>query len=160
MNILKNKHIDFCPGHPARIEFRVSMNVITQEILDNLSARARQNPRRRKNYNFHENLDAPAQRLLNALEPGTEIPVHRHRHTAETYFIVRGKLRVSFFDDAGKPTTSAELSPTQKNYGVHIPAGTWHGLEVLENGTVIFEVKDGPYVPISSDDILTKSFSA
>ncbi|MBR6798253.1 MAG: WbuC family cupin fold metalloprotein [Opitutales bacterium] len=136
------------------------MNVITQEILDNLSAEARQSPRGRKNYNFHENLDAPAQRLLNALEPGTEIPVHRHPHTAETYFVVRGKVCVSFFDDNGKPTNSAELCPTQENYGVHIPAGTWHGLEVLESGTVIFEVKDGPYTPISPSDILTRTLSA
>lgn len=136
------------------------MNVITQEVLNNLSAEARQNPRLRKNCNFHENLDAPAQRLLNALEPGTEIPVHRHPHTAETYVVVRGKVRVSFFDDDGTPTASAELSPEQKNYGVHIPAGTWHGLDVLERGTVIFEVKDGPYTPISPSDILTNAHDA
>lgn len=133
------------------------MNVITQEVLDSLCDEARQNPRLRKNYNFHDRPDAPAQRLLNALEPGTEIPVHRHTHTAETYFLVRGSVRVSFFDDSGKATRSAELSPARKTYGIHIPAGTWHGLEVLESGTVIFEVKDGPYTPIAPENILAET---
>lgn len=130
------------------------MNVITQEVLDSLCDEARKSPRLRKNLNFHDRLDAPAQRLLNALEPGTEIPVHRHPGTAETYFVLRGKVRVSFFDDSGSTTFSAELSPLQKNHGIHIPAGTWHGLDVLESGTVIFEVKDGPYTPISQENIL------
>ncbi len=132
------------------------MNVITQEVLDRLCDEARKSPRLRKNRNFHDRLDAPAQRLLNALEPGTKIPVHRHPGTAETYFVIRGKVRVSFFDDSGRATHSAELSPAQKNYGLHIPAGTWHGLDVLESGTVIFEVKDGPYTPISSENILSE----
>lgn len=133
------------------------MNVVTQEVLDRLCEEARQNSRHRKNHNFHDRLDAPAQRLLNALEPATKIPVHRHPNTAETYFVVRGKVRVSFFDDSGNPTQSAELSPAEKSYGIHIPAGTWHGLDVLESGTVIFEVKDGPYAPISAENILTNA---
>lgn len=132
------------------------MNVITQEVLDSLCDEARKSPRLRKNRNFHDRLDAPAQRLLNALEPGTEVPVHRHPNTAETYFVVRGKVRVSFFDNSGKTTLSSVLSPVQKNYGIHIPAGTWHSLDVLETGTVIFEVKDGPYTPISPENILSE----
>ncbi len=132
------------------------MNVITQEFLDSLCDEAGKSPRRRKNFNFHDSPDAPAQCLLNALEPGTEIPVHRHPNTAETYFVVRGKVRVSFFNDAGETTHSAELAPEEKTYGIHIPAGTWHGLDVLENGTVIFEVKDGPYTPVSPENILSE----
>lgn len=130
------------------------MNIIDSALLDSLSKTAQSNPRRRINRNFHDSLSAPTQRLLNALEPGTRVPVHRHCATAETYLVLRGKLRVSFFDGNGEITESAELSPAAGTHGVHIPAGTWHGLEVLESGTVIFEVKDGPYAPLAQENIL------
>lgn len=130
------------------------MNVIDSALLDALGENARRSPRLRANRNFHDDLAAPAQRLLNALEPGTRVPVHRHRDTAETYVVLRGRLRVSFYDDAGGVTESRELSPEAGTLGVHIPAGTWHGLDALERGTVIFEVKDGPYTPLSPENIL------
>lgn len=129
------------------------MKIINQALLDSLCEEARQNPRKRKNYNFHEVLSAPAQRLLNAMEPDTDIPVHRHPHTAETYFILRGKIEVQILDEKGCLKKSAILSPGSENYGVHIPAGTWHGIKILES-SVIFEVKDGPYMPISPENIL------
>lgn len=106
------------------------------------------------NYNFHEKPEAGAQRLLNALEPGTELPIHRHLHTAETYLVIRGKLRVLFYNDRKEMTESAELTPSANCYGIHIPAGQWHTLEVLESGTVIFEVKDGPYTPLTEENRL------
>lgn len=131
------------------------MRVIDKELLDEITRQAGKSPRLRMNYNFHETLDAPAQRLLNALEPGTELPVHRHQHTAETYLLVRGKIRVMFYDGNGKEIESVLLDPLQESYGVNIPAGQWHTLEVLEVGTVIFEVKDGPYTPLTEGDVMT-----
>ncbi len=130
------------------------MDLIDTARLDALCATAEKSPRKRKNLNFHATLDAPAQRLLNALGKETRVPVHRHRATAETYLVLRGKLRVSFFDDSGVVRESAVLSPEAGTHGIHIPAGTWHGLEVLAPETVIFEVKDGPYAPLSAQDIL------
>lgn len=132
------------------------MKKINEELLNKVSQEAKENPRLRMNYNFHEHLDDKAQRLLNALEPGTLLPVHRHRHTAETYILIRGKIKVLFYNDLGELQEEGILSSEKGNYGVHIPAGQWHTLEVLETGSVIFEVKDGPYTPLSSADILSE----
>lgn len=128
--------------------------LIDKQLLDKVSKEARNSPRRRMNFNLHETLDARVQRLLNALEPGTELPVHRHPHTDESYILLKGKLRVLFYDDKKELTHAFELDPEKGKYGIHIPAGQWHTLEVLEPGTVIFEVKDGPYQPLSGEDML------
>lgn len=104
------------------------------------------------NYNLHESLDAKAQRLLNVLLPGTPLPVHRHTHTAETYVLLRGKMFVVFYNDLGEQVDRFLLDPTTGNYGVQIPKGQWHGVEVIEPST-IFEVKDGPYMPLQPEDI-------
>lgn len=130
------------------------MQLIDKQLLDYVVQQARENERLRKNYNFHEYLDAPAQRLLNAMEPGTELPIHRHKNTAETYILLQGRLRVMFYNEKKELTKSEVLDPLEGKYGVNIPAGQWHTLEVLEHGTVIFEVKDGPYIPINKDDVL------
>lgn len=99
-------------------------------------------------------LVAKAQRLLNALEPGTVIPIHRHRHTAETYIVLRRSINVIFYDDNKVPVDHFALSPQTGAYGLHIPADQCHTLEVLESGTVIFEVKDGPYEKLGEGDVL------
>lgn len=130
------------------------MQLIDSDLLDQVSDSARKSSRLRMNHNFHDSLDAKAQRLLNALEPGTLLPVHRHLHTAETYLLLRGKVRVLFYNDRKEIVESVELNPSAGNYGVHIPAGQWHTLEVLEGGSVLFEVKDGPYMPLGAGDIL------
>jgi cupin fold WbuC family metalloprotein len=130
------------------------MQLINQQLLDSVSVQAKDNVRLRMNYNFHEQLEAPAQRLLNALEPGTELPIHRHTHTAETYILLRGKIRVLFYSTDKTVTESVVLNPLEGKYGINIPAGTWHTLEVLESGSVIFEVKDGPYTPLEAKDTL------
>ena len=130
------------------------MSIIDKEWLDRVSMGAKESPRLRMNHNFHTSPDAKAQRLINALAPGTEVPVHRHRHTGETYFLIRGALKVMFHADSGEVTEEFYLNPAEGNYGVHIPAGTWHSLDVLEEDSVIFEVKDGPYMPIAEEDIL------
>lgn len=130
------------------------MAKIDKSLLDEVSALAQQSPRLRMNHNFHETLDAPAQRLLNALEPGTELPIHRHPHTAETYLLLRGRIDVLFYNALGELTERFELNPLKGEYGVHIPKGQWHTIEVLESGTVIFEVKDGPYMPLAPEDMM------
>lgn len=131
------------------------MEFINKTLLDSVSEKARSSERLRMNHNFHDSLDAKAQRLLNALEPGTVLPVHRHPDTAETYIVLRGEIRVMFYNDTRQLTEACLLNPLAEGYGIHIPAGQWHTLEVLEPGTVIFEVKEGPYRPLNEEDILT-----
>lgn len=131
------------------------MMYIDQEFLENLTEKACENQRLRINYNLHESLEAPVQRLFNAMEPGTVLPIHRHVDTAETYLVVRGALKVLVYAADGTLTEERELNPDKGNYGAHVPAGQWHTVEILEKGTVIFEVKQGPYRPLSEEDILS-----
>lgn len=128
--------------------------IINKELLDSISAQAKANVRLRMNFNLHESLDSPSQRLINALEVGTIIPVHRHKYTSETYILIRGAIKLSFYDSKGNITESVVLSHESGNYGFNIPKYQWHSLEVLASGTAIFEAKDGPYKPLSEDDIL------
>ena len=131
------------------------MEIIDKNLLDSVTEQAGKSPRLRMNYNFHENLEDKAQRLLNAMEPGTVLPIHRHMHTPETYILLRGSLRILLYSDLGELTDSVVLNPLEGKYGVNIPAGQFHTLEVLEPGTVIFEVKEGPYTPIGAMDVLS-----
>ena len=128
--------------------------LIDNNLLDQVTEQAKSSERLRMNYNLHDSFDAKAQRLLNALEPGTILSIHRHRHTAETYIVLRGSIIIIFYDDNKTPVEQHLISPEQGVYGVHIPAGQWHTLEVKESGTVLFEVKDGPYAPLGEEDIL------
>lgn len=128
--------------------------LINEKLLNEVTEKAKASERLRMNYNLHDSLDAKAQRLLNALEPGTILPIHRHIETAETYILLRGSIRVLFYDDNRKLIITFEINPLKNEYGIHIPKGQWHTLEVLESGTVIFEVKDGPYLPFKEEDIL------
>ena len=116
------------------------MKLISEELLDGVTRAAQENSRLRMNYNFHESLDAPIHRLLNALEPGTYLPPHRHSDKEETYVVLRGSLWTFFYDDSGNVTEKVCLNPAAGTYGVEIPAGTWHSIVVLETGTVIFEI--------------------
>lgn len=127
--------------------------IIDSLLLDRLTADAKASERLRMNYNLHDSLDAKAQRLLNALEPGTILPIHRHPHTAETYVLLRGRIDVMFYGDNGAECARFALDPQRGNYGVHIPKGQWHTLEVLESA-VILEVKDGPYTPLAPEDMM------
>lgn len=130
------------------------MKLINEDLLNEVTQQAKESPRLRMNHNLHDSLEAKAQRLLNALEPGTVLPVHRHPNTAETYILLRGKIKVMFYNDRKEMTESILLDPMAGGYGVHIPANQWHTLEVMESGTVIFEVKDGPYMPLEKENIL------
>lgn len=129
--------------------------IIDEKLLNGLSEEACSNERLRKNLNLHKSEQSEVQRLLNALEPGTILPIHRHTHTEETYIIIRGELKVYFYNNDKQLTDTILLNPAIGNYGIHIPTGQWHTLEVKEKGTVIFEVKKGPYEPLQKSDILT-----
>ncbi len=130
------------------------MLLIDNLLLDQVTERAKESGRLRMNYNLHDSLDAKAQRLLNALEPGTIIPTHRHNNTAETYIVLRGSITVFFYDDNKILIEQHFISPENGIYGIQIPVGQWHAIKVNESGTVIFEVKDGPYIPLKKEDIL------
>lgn len=127
--------------------------ILNDELLDKVTAEAQASPRLRMNFNLHESLDAKAQRLINVLLPGTVLPIHRHRHTAETYVLLRGKMFVVFYDGTGAQIERYLLDPALGNYGVQIPKGQWHTVEVIEP-SAIFEVKDGPYMPLDPEDMM------
>lgn len=127
---------------------------LDKELLDKVTAQAKESPRLRMNYNLHTNLDDGVQRMFNALEPGTVMPIHRHRNADETYLVVRGNIKVMFYNDDRSLKDEFVLNPLEGGYGVHIPRDSWHTLEVLESGTVIFEVKEGPYTPITPENLM------
>lgn len=129
--------------------------IINQFILDNLTAQAKASPRLRMNLDLRNSQDDQSQRMLNAIEPGSPMPIHRHRHSSETVVCLRGRLVEEFYDDLERMCTDAiELTPNGPNFVLNIPAGQWHTVRALESGTVILECKDGPYVPLGDEDIL------
>ena len=134
----------------------MEIKLITTELLDDLSLQASENARLRMNYNFHESLNDNVQKLLNAMEPGTQLPIHRHRHTAETYIVLRGSVNLHIYNCRAELDKTLEINPAKAVCGVDIPAGQWHTIEVLEPETVIFEIKEGPYSPLTAEDILEK----
>ena len=121
---------------------------ITQALLDSLTAQAQASPRRRMNLDLRNSPSDGSQRMLNALEPGTVLPIHRHRKSSETVVCLRGRLREIFYSDAGEVTEVIDLAPGSGCVAVNIPIGQWHTVESLESGTVILEAKDGPYEPL------------
>ena len=131
----------------------------TEFFDDALSARvaseARLSPRRRMNYNFHRSTDDAVNRLLNAMHRGSYLPVHRHLSPSrsESCVVLRGSVGVTIYDDAGGVVTRRRVSADGPCCGFDIEAGVWHGLVVLSDDTVLFEVKQGPYVPIAPDNI-------
>lgn len=129
------------------------MKLITEELLDTVTAQAKENPRLRMNYNLHTTMDASVHRMLNALEPGTYLPPHRHADKEETYLVLRGSMLVFFYDEEGNVTDKVCLGSNKGNLGLEIPPGTWHSIVVLESGTIIFEIKKGPYQPVSPEDL-------
>ena len=129
--------------------------VINKKILDELTASAKASPRLRMNLNFHQSLEDKCHRMLNAVEPGSDIPIHRHPDKDESFVVLRGKVRSTTYKDDGSVIESVVLSQEDGLYGVDIPKGVWHKLESLEPGSVVFECKEGPFVPHEADGILT-----
>ena len=131
------------------------MTVINQVILDNLTAQAKASPRLRMHYDLRNSEDDNSQRMLNAIEPGSPMPIHRHRYSSETVVCFRGRLVEEFYDDLERMCTDAiELTPGGPNVAINIPAGQWHTIRSLESGTVLLECKDGKYEPLGEEDIL------
>ena len=128
--------------------------IINTEFLDKVSERAKASPRLRMNYDFHQSLDELCHRFLNAMEPGTEMPIHKHPTKDETFVILRGKVRVTTHRDDGSIIEDVVLCAEEGRYGVNIPKGVWHKLEAIEPGSCIFECKQGPFVPHEKDGIL------
>lgn len=128
---------------------------IDQTLLDSLTAQAKESPRLRMNYDLRNSAEDTSQRMLNAIEPGSVVPIHRHQKTSETVVVLRGHLREIFYDDLERRVEEViDLKAGGPVVALNIPAGQWHGVEVLESGTVIMEVKDGSYEPIRECDIL------
>lgn len=128
--------------------------VITHQDLRGLSKNAQNLPRLRKNLNIHETLDACVQRLFNAMEPGTYIRPHRHARPNgwELMLAVQGRFAILLFDETGHVIERFELCSKAGPVAVEIPANTWHTVVSLESGTVMFEIKEGPYIPLEDKD--------
>ena len=129
--------------------------VISQAILDKLTDEAKASPRLRMNLDLRNSSEDQSQRMLNAIEPGSPLPIHRHQKTSETIVCLRGRLVEEYYDELERRCTETiELSPNGPVVALNIPAGQWHTVRALESGTVILEMKDGNYEPLGDEDIL------
>lgn len=125
--------------------------VIDKRILDDLTEQAKVNPRLRMAYDLRTTPDDNSQRMLSAIEPGTQVPIHRHWKTTETILCVRGHFLECLYDENGNLTDEIDMIPGGNI--VSVPVGQWHNIKSLESGTVMFEAKDGPYEPCPPEDI-------
>ena len=130
--------------------------VVDKIILDMLTAQAKASPRLRMNLDLRNSAEDGSQRMLNALEPGTVLPIHRHHASSETVVILRGKIRWLFYDDNGHETESVTLDANGEPRMLNVEKNRWHSLECLESGSVLYESKDGPYHPLEEDEIMVK----
>ena len=128
--------------------------IIDHQLLDSLSSLAKTSPRLRQNYDLRNSEEDNSQRMLNALEPGTVMPIHRHRKTSETICLVRGKMVMRLYDYKGNVADEFVMEPCEEHPMVQVEAGQWHSLEVLEEGTVLHEAKDGKCEPTQDEDIM------
>ena len=128
---------------------------ITQTVLDNLTEQAKASPRLRMNMDLRNSDADQSQRMLNAIEPGAVVPIHRHQKSSETVVCLRGRLVEEFYDELERICTERiEFSPNGPVVALNIPAGQWHTVQALESGTVILEMKNGKYEPIQDCDVL------
>ena len=131
------------------------MKIIDTNLLNSVAEEAKKSPRLRKNYNFHQSLSDKCHRFLNAMEPGTFVPIHHHPTKDETIVILRGRIRVSTYNDEGEVLETCILSHEEGRYGADIPKNVWHDVECLEP-SVLMECKEGPFVEHEVDGILEK----
>lgn len=127
---------------------------ITKELLDTLSAEAAASPRLRMNLDLRNSENDLSQRMLNALQKGTIIPIHRHRNSSETLIVIRGSVRETYYDENGNITEIIEINANGPTFGINIPKGQWHSIEAIENDSVIIEMKDGAYETLQDCDIM------
>lgn len=125
--------------------------VIDSYILDELTKKAKANPRLRQNMDLRNSVEDKSQRMLNAIEPGTEMPIHRHFSSSETCVCIRGHFEEYFYDENGNLTDTIDMLPG--GVVLNIEAGQWHSLQSLESGTILLEAKDGPYHPLEEDEV-------
>ena len=130
--------------------------IIDKKVLDDLSAKAKANPRLRQAMDLRNSPEDLSQRMLNALEPGTIMPIHRHMASSETVTLLRGRIRWHFYDDAGKQTESVVLDANGDVRCINVEKARWHSLECLETGSVLLESKDGKYEPLREDELLNR----
>jgi cupin fold WbuC family metalloprotein len=128
--------------------------IIDTKLLDELTAQAKASPRLRMNLDLRNSAADGTQRMLNAIEPGSPLPIHRHTKSSETVVCLRGHLREIFYSDSGEVTEVIDLTPGGPCVALNIPLGQWHTVEVLESGTVILECKDGAYEPLAERDVM------
>ena len=128
---------------------------ITQALMDELTAQAKASPRLRMNRDLRNSPEDKSQRMLNAIEPGSPLPIHRHRKSSETVVCLRGRLVWEFYDELERICTETiELSPNGPIVALNVPLGQWHTVKALVSGSVIMEFKDGAYEPIGDEDVL------
>lgn len=125
--------------------------IITKEILDNLTEQAKHNPRLRQAMDLRNSAEDGSQRMLNALEPGTVMLIHRHKGSSETCVCIRGHFEEYFYDEKGNLTETIDMVPG--GTVLNIEKGQWHSLRCLESGTILLEAKDGAYHPLDEDEI-------
>ena len=130
---------------------------IDNVLLDKLTAEAQASPRLRMNLDLRNSDADSSQRMLNAIEPGSVVPVHRHRASSETLVVLRGRVVEEFYSSECAVQASYELAAGGDACALNIPAGQWHALRALESGTVILEMKDGAYEPIRAEDVMERS---
>jgi len=129
---------------------------ITQALLDSLTEQAKASPRLRMNYDLRNSDQDQSQRMLNAIEPGSPLPIHRHQKSSETVVCLRGRLVWEFYDELERMCTeTVELTPNGQVVALNIPAGQWHTVKALESGSCILEMKNGAYEPPTDADILS-----
>ena len=129
--------------------------IINTDLLNNLTEQAKSSPRLRMNMDLRNSPEDKSQRMLNAIEPGSPLPIHRHQKSSETVVCLRGRLVWEFYDEHERICTERiELSPNGPIVALNVPIGQWHTVKALESGSVIMEAKDGPYEPQSPEDVL------
>ena len=128
--------------------------LIDTKLLNALTAQAKASPRLRMNLDLRNTPADQSQRMLNALEPGTVMPIHRHRHTSETVVVLRGKVKWLYYNDKGELTDTILVEAGGDICGLSVPMGQWHSIECLESGSVILETKDGAWEALGEEDVL------
>ena len=125
-----------------------------KHLLDELTAQAKASPRLRMNLDLRNTPADQSQRMLNALEPGTVMPIHRHRNTSETVVVLRGKVKWLYYNDEGELTDTILVEAGGDICGLSVPMGQWHSIECLESGSIILETKDGPWEALGEEDMM------
>lgn len=128
--------------------------LLSTALFNDLTAQAKASPRLRMNFDLRNTPNDQSQRMLNALEPGTVMPIHRHQNTSETVVVLRGKVKWLYYNDKGEITDTFIVAPNSNLIGLSVPIGQWHSLECLESGSVILETKDGPWEALKEEDLL------